>query len=204
MISAEDFDQLVLARRKAKYPKYRPRCKPGEECPGKQNLPPPNPPPRGETQSPEPSRFGVMQPRPYQRASLRNMYGRQIIDIESHILDVQRELDDYADQQASGVTGLGLYVNEGTAILNALQTNLSHARGKQYVWRTLSTEDMRAAYSHIVQYYDTSGLTHPEGGQQNTAGRSKVGLLEDITSVYNVPPGDVLNMPDAYPLQILV
>ena len=131
------------------------------------------------------------------------MYNRQAQDLQAHIRDVETELDAYIDEQASGTTGLGPIIEEGNVILSSLNNSLARTQAKAAA-RRRPPDELQRAYQHIADYFDIAGHTHPPPHPRDPLLMTKLQMVESIVEDYGVPPGDIANMPDAYPLQVLV
>jgi len=200
MISAEDFDALIISKRRSKSRPYQHhhKCAKGEPCPGEVNAGS-NEAPRASTIDPEPSRFIALTPGPYERATFRNTYQRQILDLSNHMKDVESEIEAYERMQQAGSTGLGPLIDDGIVMHESLRKSIVRTQAKA-AFRRQPDSVVRAAYEHMVNYHNAQGLSHPLPHPLNPTKMTKLGMIEALTEDYNVPAGDLSNMPGAYPI----
>ena len=181
-MNIEEFDALVRKK----------RCRKGEcACHGcRDDQPPLGRPPPVHAAPPERSGFIDLAVRPYERATYSRDWANQMRALTEQLVDVHGELTEYQGRIGAGSTsGLGRFVRQGDALIDALQQHHSLAGNKRHAHRTMSIEALRREYDDVTSEYDALGIPHPTSHPIDSASvTSKTAMIEHLTESYELDP----------------
>ena len=180
-ITRVEYDRLVRKRRK---------CRPGDPCKSRseQSQGAPAPP---QAQDPEPSKFMPMDA--YVAEEKLSRYVREVRHLSKQLQDANEQQQNYLDEITAGSTsGLGSHINEGIALIDALNYHHDRVQQKQLVHK-LKMPELKMLYDHYDAAHILAGTPHPPNHPLSNADRrNKFNLVESLVEAYGYEPLQLL------------
>jgi hypothetical protein len=130
---------------------------------------------------------------PYVAENSLSRYIREIRHLGKQLKEANEQQQDYLDRiQAGSTSGLGEHVNEGIALIDALNYHHDRVQQKQLL-HNLKMPELKMLYDHYDAAHILAGRPQPPNHPlTNAERRTKLNLVESLTEGYGYEPLEVL------------